>query len=260
MLLAVGTFAQKRQTRAGAQAGSETSASASRGNKSSSIQSGTHLAGQLQSTLDAGKTRVGDQVILKTTESIKSNGQVVVNKGARLIGHVTSVEQKTRANGESQVGILFDRLESGSSTMPISATISSITQARAHAQNNDDMFGADMSTTSRSSSTTQRAPASGGGRGNSGLLGGAANTVGGVTSTATSVVGGVASTTTSTAGDTTAGLGRSLGRIQVTESSSTSAEGSSLLSLRGDNLRLEKGTTFNLVVNQSANVGAGRSQ
>ena len=161
------------------------------------IQSGTHVAGQLQNTLDARKAKVGDQVVLKTTQVIKSDGHVVVNKGARSLGRVTSVEQKTGSSGQSQIGLLFDRLESGSLAVPITATISSITQAATHAQaSQDDMVGSGTSTmtSSRSTATTQR---SGGPQSGGGLLGGVTNNAGGVVNTTTSAVGGVASGATS---------------------------------------------------------------
>lgn len=267
LILACGLVVLGQQTAAGTQGSSETTAAANGAGKSANIQSGTHLSGQLQNTLDARKARVGDEVVLKTTEAIKSQGHVVVNKGARLIGNVTSVAQKTGSHKESQIGILFNRLESGSLAMPISATISSITQAHAQAQGNDDMIASDMGATSSSSTSARRAPATSGGGGSGGLLGGVTSTVGGVTNTATSTVGGATgavggtlNSTTNAAGQTTGGLGRSLGGIQITESSSTSAQGSSMLTLQGDNLHLEKGTTFNLVVNQSASAGASKNQ
>jgi hypothetical protein len=266
----IARFWRKFRKRARAAAGNDTSATASQANKTINIQSGTHVAGQLQNTLDARKAKMGDQVVLKTTQAIKSDGHIVVSKGARLLGHVTSVEQKTSANGQSQIGLLFDRLESGSLAVPITATISSITRSATHAQaSQDDMFGSDTSTmtSSRSTATTQRS----GGSQSGGLLGGVTNTAGGVVNTTTSAVGGVASgatsavgstvhSTTSAAGQTTAGVGRSLGGIQINESSSTSAQGGSTLSLQGGNLRLEKDTTFNLVISQSASAGAGKNQ
>jgi hypothetical protein len=262
-------LAQTQETRARTAGSNDTSATASQANKSVNIQSGTHVAGQLQNTLDARKAKVGDQVVLKTTHAIKSDGHIVANKGARLLGHVTSVEQQTSANGQSQIGLLFDRLESNSLAVPITATISSITQTATHAQaGNDDVFGSDTSTmtSSRSTATTQRSGAQGGG----GLLGGVTKAAGGVVNTTTSAVGGVAGgatsavgstvhSTTSAAGQTTAGVG-SLGGIQITESSSTSAQGGSSLSLQGGNLRLEKDTTFNLIISQSASAGAGKNQ
>ena len=87
-----GVLAQTQETRTRAAGSNDTSATASQANKSINLQSGTHVAGQLQNTLDARKAKVGDQVVLKTTQAIKSDGHVVVNKGARLLGHVTLVE------------------------------------------------------------------------------------------------------------------------------------------------------------------------
>jgi hypothetical protein len=257
---ALTVLAQTQSTNATATGSTAASASASRADKSVNIESGTHLAAQLQNTLDARKARVGDQVILKTTDSIKSGGHEVVKKGARLIGHVTSVEQNTKATGASQVGLLFDRLDSGSLTMPITATISSITQVRTQTQtSDDDGFGSQSTSMSRSGASTQRALASSGGQGG-GLLGGVTNTVGGATNGAVSGVGSPVSSTTGAVGQTTSGLGQSLGRIQISESSSTSVEGGSVLTLRGDNLHLEKGTTFNVLVSQSASASAGKNQ
>ena len=107
---------------------------------------------------------------------------------------------------------------------------------------------------SRADTGAQRAPAGQSG----GLLGGAANTVGGVVNGATSTVGSTANSTTSAVGQTTSGVGQSLGRIQISESTSASAEGSSVLTLQGDNLHLEKGTTFTLLITQSASAGADK--
>lgn len=81
---ALAAFAQTQQTNATTAGSNETTASASRANKSVNIESGTRLAAQLQNTLDARKARVGDQVVLKTTESIKSGGHAVVKKGSLL--------------------------------------------------------------------------------------------------------------------------------------------------------------------------------
>ena len=66
--------------------------------------------------------------------------------------------------------------------------------------------------------------------------------------------GDVVCSTTETVGGATRGLGSTLGQIRVTQSAGLSAEGGSTLSLTGGNLRLEKGTTFRLTVNESARV------
>jgi hypothetical protein len=257
LVCSLGTFAQTTATSTKAEASNQTSASASGSNKNVNIDAGTRLAAQLQSTLDVRKARVGDQVALKTTNAIKSGGHEVVKKGALLVGHITSVEQHTKASGASQVGLVFDRLQNGQLTMPISATITSITRAQTQTQASDDRFDSQSSAMSGTSTRTQRS--SSGSSGGGGLLGGATNTVGGVVNGATSTVGSTVSSTTGVAGQTTSGLGQSLGQIQISESSSTSVAGGSTLSLQGDNLHLEKGTTFNLVVNQSASAG-GKNQ
>jgi hypothetical protein len=246
------------QTRATGEASSQTSAAVSQANKNINLESGTRLSGELQNTIDVRKAKVGDQVVLKTTQAIKSHGRTVVPRGARLVGHVTEVAQKTKGNGESHIGILFDRLERGSLELPISATISSITSGRASARaNNEDLFETSASSSGSARSSGSASSSSGGG-----VLGGVGNVLNSTTSTTgnvvagtTSAVGSTVNSTTNAVGNTTTGVGRSLGGIQISESSNTSVEGGSLLSLSGGNLRLEKGTNFNLVLNQSASAG-----
>ena len=248
---AITALSQRTENRGGAQVSADSSTSVSKVGKNLEITSGTHLAGELQNTIDVRRAQVGDQVVLKTTKAIKSGGQVVVGKGAKLIGHVTEVTQKTKGSASSSVGLIFDRMEHGSLTFPISATISSITAANANARStDDDLFAGDASMSS-SSTARSSAPAGSGG----GLLGGVTNTAGAVVSTTAATAGNVTSAvhaTTNAVGATASGVGKSLGRIQISESSSTSAEGGAVLSLQGDNIKLEKGTNFNLVLDQSA--------
>jgi len=253
--------AQTSETTASGRARNGTSVS--RKGSNAQIESGTQVAAQLQNTLDVRKAKVGDRVVLKTTEAIKANGQTVVGKGASLIGHVTEVEQRTKSNGESKIGLVFDRLEKGSLQTPITATISSITQARARAQSgNDDLFSSDMGASSSSSSNINHQSRSGN---NGGLLGGVGNTVGGVVGSTTSTMGTVAGntitavgSTVGAVGNTAGGLTRTVGGIRIEQSSSASSEGGALLSLSGGNLRLEQGASFRLVLSQSASAGSSQ--
>jgi hypothetical protein len=254
-------YAQKAETGATGEAGNQTAASINQGSKSIKLESGTRLAAELQNTIDVRKARVGDQVMLKTTQAIKSNGRTIVGKGARLVGHVTEVVQKSKDNTESRIGILFDRVERGSLELPISATITSITSARVGARtNDDDLFSSDGSASSSARS-------SGSGRSSSGsALGGVGSVVNSTTSTGgpvggtTSAVGSTVNSTTNVVGNTATSVGGSLSGIHISESSNTSVEDSSILSLQGGNLRLEKGTNFNLVVTQSASAGTTKDQ
>jgi hypothetical protein len=253
---AVAAHAQKAQTRASGEASSQTSAAAKQAGKNINLDSGTRLSGELQSAVDVRRAKVGDQVLLKTTQAIKSQGHTVVPKGSRLVGHVTEVAQRGKGNGESRIGILFDRLEQGSLDVPIAAAISSITSGSASARsNNGDLFDSDMSGQGSARSSSSARTSSGGGN-NGGLLGG----VGSVVGSTTSAVGSTVDSTTNAVGNTATGVGRSLGGIQISQSSNASVESSSVLSLQGGNLRLEKGTNFNLVLTQSASAGTSRNQ
>jgi hypothetical protein len=249
-LCASAAVAQRQSTSAATDLDNNTSVQ----NRAVNLQSGTRLTAQLQQTLDARKLREGDQVVLKTTEAIKSNGRTVVGKGARLIGRVTRVQQKSRTGGESSISLLFDRLENGSLSLPINATITSITYALVHtrAGSDDDTLSSDTTARSNTSARSSNQQSSGG------LLGGATGTVGGVLDTTTQTAGSVVNGTTGAVGNTAGGVTSTVGGIRITQSTNASAEAGSTLSLRGDNLRLEKGTSFRLVLNEATDAGVNQ--
>lgn len=208
------------------------------------LESGTSIEAQLQQTLDVRRASVGDEVVLTTTKSIKQGGRTVVQKGTRLIGRVTEVQQKTKENPQSRLGVVFDRIEGGNLSAPISATIVSITRANAGATL-DDSLGSDIS-----GSTTNSGGVSRGGSGG-GLLGGVTNTVGGVLNTTTNTVGGVTNTAGQTLGGTTNTVGRTLNGVRLSQSADATAGGATTLSTQDKNLRIEKGVMFQLRLNQS---------
>jgi len=210
------------------------------------LQTGTSIEAQLQQTLDVKNTSVGDEVILKTTRAIEQNGQTVVQKGSRLIGRVTEVQQKTNDKTQSKLGVIFDRIEGKNLSAPISATLVSVTQVGAKTSLGDTL-DSDITGNSQSSGNVSRNSSGGSG----GLLGGVTNTVGGVVNTTTNAVGSVTNTAGQTLGGTTNSLGRTLNGIQLTQSSNVNANGSTTLSSQNKNLRLEKGVTFRLRLNES---------
>jgi hypothetical protein len=248
ILLSAATTLAQSQTTVSASADSKQSSSVNQTDKSINLQSGTQLMAELQNTIDARKAKAGQQVILKTTQAIKAHGQEVVKKGAKLFGHITEVKQKSSAEAMSSLSIVFDKLESGSLDIPISATITSITQAMSHTTLNDQGLSSDTLASSNSR-TTAPSPSGGGG-----LLGGVTQTVGGVLNTTTQTVGGVTGATTDTVGRTTGSLGSTLSGIQITQSSNASAEGNSTLWVTGGNLRLEKGTSIKLSLTKEASI------
>lgn len=244
------SLAQTGSTKA--RAGADHSTSVSRQGRQLDIASGTRLSAELQNTIDVSRARVGDKVIMKTTEALKSNGETIAKRGSRLVGHVADVTKRGKNSATSSVTILFDQLESGSLSTPISATIDSITHiaGRAKAGNDDASMDSGSRTTARSSSGGSSSSSGGGLLG--GVTGAVGNTVGGVTGAAGDVLG---STT-----DTVGGVARGVGQIQITQSVGASVEGGSTLSLTGGNLRLEKGTTFRLTLSESSSVGGNQNQ
>ena len=234
---------------AGAQTASTTAsnaASVTKNGNNTSIATGTQIATELQNSLSAEKAKVGDEVVLKTRQAIKQNGKVVVEKGSKLIGRVTEVQKKAKDSAGSKISVLFDTLQRQGSTSPISATIVSITKVSA-ALAVDDSANSDFS----GSSSTRASTASSGG----GLLGGVGNTVGGVANTAVGTAGSVVNTAGQTVDATTRTLGSNIGGLQISQSANASANGSSTLSLNRGNLKLEKGTTFNLALSESKSAG-----
>lgn len=204
------------------------------------IKTGTNLEAVLNSTLDVKKSEVGDEVVLKTTKTIKQDGEVVIPKGTKLIGRVTEVQRKTKDNDVSKIGLVFETLAGKNFSTPINLSLVSITNSQSRAVA-PELFETGNSTNSRTSGR-----ASGGG-----LLGGITSTTGGVINTATSTVGGVAGTATQTVGGTTQGLVGTIDGIRISQSANSTINGSSTLSAENKNLRIKKGVTFQFVVNGS---------
>lgn len=214
------------------------------------LESGSSIQAELQNAVDVKKSKVGDQVILKTTKAIKQGRETVVPRGANLIGRITEVQQRTKENSFSRIGMVFDRIEGKNLSAPINASIVSITSAQAAAGTGDTLDAGLSGGTSSSGSVSR-----GGGGSGGGLLGGVTQTVGGVAGTATQTVGGVTDTAvrtaggvTNTAGQTVSSTTGTLGGIQISQSASGSARSSTTLSSPNRNIRLEKGVTFQLQV------------
>ena len=255
------TFGQKNKTpENGGDPEVRNSKNSQKSNKDSgaTINAGTAIQGELQSTVDVRKSRVGDQVVLKTTKAIKQNGQTVVQKGSTLVGRITEITRRSKENSESRIGMLFDRIQGKDLSAPISASIVSVTNVAASAAAGD-MFAGDLMGTSSTSGSVSR---SGGNSSGGGLLGGTTGAVGGLVNNTTNTVGSVANTTTQTVGNTvgstvntasgtTQGLGGTLNGLRISQSTSASANGSTTLSSPNKDLRIEKGATFNLMVNSS---------
>jgi hypothetical protein len=88
------------------------------------IAPGSVIPVQLTKTVDAKKVKTGDEIEAKVTQDMKSvNGDVLVPKDTKVMGHITEAQARNKEQKESQVGIAFDRavMKNGADvTLPMS--------------------------------------------------------------------------------------------------------------------------------------------
>jgi hypothetical protein len=235
----------------GAQAGSSTagSASAQAGQNSASISGGTELQAVLTRPLDARKNKAGDNVMAKTTQAVKSDGQVIIPKGSQLVGHVTEAKAHVKGQSESALGIVFDKaiLKNGQE-VPLQASIQALAVAQSAAS-------ASSGDTDLSGSSTGSAGTSAG----AGVLGGVGSAVGGAAAgTADSALSAAGSATGTVHGAASGAVsGTSQGAIGGLNSAGQfTSHTQGVFGLQGLNLNVagSNSTTGTLITSPSRNV------
>ena len=83
-------------------------AQAGAGEPTAGLSGRTALQVELTKGIDAKKAKPGDAVEAKLTQDVKSDGKVVLHRGAKLIGHVSEAQASSKENRESRLGIVFD--------------------------------------------------------------------------------------------------------------------------------------------------------
>jgi hypothetical protein len=92
------------------QAPAPTQAAATSTAASPRIAPGSVIPVQLTKSIDVKKLKTGDQVEAKVTQDLKAgNGEIIVAKDTKVVGHVTEAQARSKEQKESQVGIAFDR-------------------------------------------------------------------------------------------------------------------------------------------------------
>jgi hypothetical protein len=73
------------------------------------IAPGSVIPVRLTKTIDAKKAKTGDEIEATVTQDLKAqNGEIVVPKDTKVLGHVTEAQVRTKDQTESEVGIAFD--------------------------------------------------------------------------------------------------------------------------------------------------------
>ena len=241
--LAQGTAASQTN----ATASQNSSASTAQASDSGQIAAGTTIRAELAKSVDAKKAKQGDEVVAKTTEDVKSNGQVVIPKGSKIFGHVAEAKAREKGESESTLGIAFDKaIVKGGREIPLNATIQALAASQSNAAANEPV----MEPSAPGNSSGNMAP---GRAGNGGMIGGAAQTAGAAAGTATNAAGNTVGNTTAAAGSNARLSASSQGVVglQGLSLSATTANNTqaSVISSQNKNVKLDSGTQMLLHVN-----------
>ena len=108
--------------------------------ESSQLPVGSTIPVTLEKGIDAHKNKAGDNVIARTTENVKSEGQVLIPRGSRILGRVSEAKARSTEEPESVLGIIFDRaVLKGGRELPLALTIQAIAPARPETSDPSDM-------------------------------------------------------------------------------------------------------------------------
>jgi hypothetical protein len=206
------------------------------------IAPGSVIPVELRKTIDAKKVKTGDEVEAKITQDLKSNnGEVVLPKDTKVMGHITEVQARSKEQKESQIGIAFNHvvMKNGTDvTLPMS--IQAIIAPPS--SNNNDNAGAPQ---------TSSMPSGGGAT----PSGGRAGMGGGMPSqgTATTSTPDVPTTSQSTGPARPAITGNTQGVVGISDvqlGKAANATDGSVVSSDKNNVKVESGTLMLLKVSQ----------
>ena len=124
------------------------SATGRSGQSEASLAGGTSILAELNSGLDSKKAKTGDTISAKTLDAVKSaDSRTILPKGTKLVGHLTQASARSKGDGESLLGIAFDKaiLKDGSE-MALSVKVQAIAEAVAFSGNGMVTPSSDTST------------------------------------------------------------------------------------------------------------------
>jgi len=226
-------------------------ATANAGNNSLNISNGTKIDATLATSLDAKRSRPGDEVEVRTEEDIKQDGKVVLKRGTHLVGHVTQAQPRANGQSQSELGILFDHavLKNGQE-VPFNASIEALASAQSAAAAS---AGAnDLAAPSNGVGAVQGSARNGGG-----LAGGVASTANATANASTGTVMNTASSAPVNAGGSLNTVARSSGAVGgLTSTGRLSSNSNGVFGLEGlsINSAASNATQGSMIVSTTKNV------
>jgi hypothetical protein len=143
------------------------------------------VSGELAEKLDSKSAKIGDAVVVKTTQTAHTADGAVIPKGSRILGHVAEVKAHGKGSEDALLTVMFDRAElKGGQSIRIHSVIESVAPpvSVATSMDNEDSLAGGVG----------GMRSSGGGRTGGGLAGGAVSGGGSLAGS----VGGVAGSST----------------------------------------------------------------
>jgi hypothetical protein len=90
----------------------------------------TAVSGELDGKLDTKSAKVGDRVVLKTTDKAQLPDGTILPRGSRLVGRVTEVQAHSSDRAIAQIGIAFDHAElKNGQSIPVHSLIRTVRQS-----------------------------------------------------------------------------------------------------------------------------------
>jgi hypothetical protein len=221
---------------------------------SNRIAPGSVIPVQLTKTIDAKKAKTGDPVEAKVTQDLKNGqGQVIVTKDTKVLGHVTEAQARNKEQKESQVGIAFDHAvikNGGDMQLPMS-----IQAVIGPMNSNSNSNGNNNTEGNQNASPSASAPAGGVGGAGAGRTGGMGAGAASPNPDNTSASNGKASNDNATnhGGGNGPITGNTQGVVGIADlklSTEPNAAQGSMLSSDKNNVKLDSGTLLLLRVNQ----------
>jgi hypothetical protein len=71
----------------------------------------TDVKAELDGKLDSKSAKVGDRVMLKTTDKVQTSDGTVIPRGSRIVGHISEVQAHDTDRAIAQIAIVFDHAE-----------------------------------------------------------------------------------------------------------------------------------------------------